>query len=276
MTNLETLQKQQLDAMNQMYALTLNAATGMTPMEAPQNNVSQLESQLAEMQASMQQMMQIINQQQQMIQAQQMVASPAPVYAEPVVTKQVVEPAMAAAENEDIYKVSSKIVKPCDSCPFAQTCGMSTKQGIGEQCGQEVMTNKQIMLQGGKMQARFNFVSNEVELLSNGKVVSVIQDIKSNQNKKFINYMVKNNQVVDIQVVSDQKQPNSIYTTCTIEVLGFAVEDVNVATAPSIPATPDVPDAPMSEPVFVHEEEDEVYLSEDEMSYYDALASSFI
>lgn len=147
MTNLETLQKQQLEAMNQMFSQILNAATAMNtaqvpqiPVQAPQNNTSHLENQLAEMQANMQQMMQIISQQQQMIQMQQMVQpqmmqQPIPstiqhvtAQPEPVTTNFVAEPAPATPQNESVYKVSSKLVKPCESCPFAQTCAMRTKQ----------------------------------------------------------------------------------------------------------------------------------------------------
>ena len=352
MTNLENLHKQMLEAMNQSLAQILAAstpaiATPQQPVATPQattearqaaievtqvvqnnvqelekqlantqahvqqlenrlanvqqlekeffimqNNMQQLANQLANMQATMQQMMNMINEQQKMILAQQVtnaqptapigfapstpqhvaepVQPPAPTYdaippqhvAEPVVPQHVAEPKPTIKQSKDTYKVSSKMVKPCETCPFAQTCPIRKNQAISPQCGQEVMMNKAIMLQGGNMQARFNFDANEVELLSNGKVVALVQDIKSNTNKKLINFLLMDGKTVDVTIKSDQSQPNSIYTTCEIQVAGFAKEDLNTAApAESTTATP-APEV---------NEDEERYLTDEELAEYEKM-----
>ena len=297
LANTQQLEKELVTMQNNMQLLVNQLA-----------NMQQLENQLANMQATMQQMMNMINEQQKVILAQQAasimpniqpnqqfapippqyatepVQHHAPIYdaippqyaTEPVVPQNVVEPRPAVKQDKDTYKVSAMMIKPCESCAFAQTCPIRKNQGINAQCGQETMMNKSIMLQGGKMQARYNFDTNEVELLSNGKAVSVVQDIKSNANKKFISYMLMDGQNVDVLVKSDQSQPNSIYTTCEIQVDVFGKEDLS-ATAPvepivSVPVKSAVDTIPTSIP-DVNEDEEERYLTDEELAEYERMYS---
>lgn len=240
------------------------------------------------------QMMQQV--QPQMMQQNQYVATPAPTqFVAPIQPEQVhkansVNPTPATESFKDSYRVSTKLHKPCDSCPFAGTCEIKARQNISENCGRTVMLNKQMMANGGKMQANYNYEANQLELLLNGQVVSVIQNETSKENTKLVNYMVTLGEAVDVLVECENERPGVIFTNCVIKILGSAQTDLGVTAPPTeqpvmqtpvmqtqpagvatmqaepiVAAPMTVPPMSQSAPV---EQDDFEYVSEEEAAYY--------